>query len=250
MFAFIFLLFGVTQFSTTGCAPGEVYSTAEPVSHQLWTDLLQKHVSPDGSVDYNGFKKDMAKLKEYTSLLAANHPNSSWSDAEQMAYWINAYNAFTIQLVAEHYPLESIKDIKRGIPMVNTVWDIKFIEIGGQKYDLNKIEHGILRKDWDEPRIHFAVNCASISCPNLRNEAFTADKLESQLTEQTRLFLADENKNRISKNKVEVSRLFQWFGGDFKKKGTLIDFLNQYTDMQIASKADVKYLKYDWGIND
>ena len=173
-------------------------NSTEPPSHAIWDELTRKHVDKNGRVDYSGFQEDVVRLDEYLAVLSANAPDpTKWSDEEQIAYWINAYNAFTIKLVADHYPVESIKDIKRGIPMVNTVWDIKFIEIGGEEYDLNNIEHGILRKDFDEPRIHFAVNCASESCPILRRGAFTAENLDKQLTEQARIFLADESKNII-----------------------------------------------------
>ncbi len=230
--------------------PNTTQST--PPGHQLWTDLLQKHVRQDGMVDYRGFIKDSTKLNQYLSTLENHIPADNWSEKEKLAYWINAYNAYTIQLVIRHYPLESIKDISGflSIPFVNSAWDIKFIELGGEKLDLNNIEHSILRKEFDEPRIHFAINCASISCPVLRNEAFTADKLEAQLEEQTKIFLNNPEKNRIGKNEIEISKIFSWFGGDFKKEGTIIDFINPYTATDISPGASVKYIDYNWQLND
>ena len=117
-----------------------------PVSHRSWDVLLQRHVKENGFVDYKGMQRDSVELNHYLTLLSAAQPNAqNWTRNEKMAFWINAYNAFTVKLIIDHYPVESIKDIKRGIPFVNTVWDIKFIKIGGKTYDLNNIEHGILR---------------------------------------------------------------------------------------------------------
>src|SRR5690606_7886580 len=127
----------------------------------------KKHVAPNGLVNYNGFKQDKQQLDLYLKLLQAGVPDpDKWSKEEQLAYWINAYNAFTIKLIIDNYPLKSIKDLNStiAIPTINSIWDDKFFSLGGQKFSLNMIEHGILRKDFDEPRIHFAINCASISC--------------------------------------------------------------------------------------
>lgn len=203
-------------------------------------------------VNYKGFIQDSIRLNQYLDLLSNNHPNEKhWSRDERLAYWINAYNAFTVKLIVDHYPLESIKDIKNGIPFVNTVWDIKFIKIEGQEYDLNNIEHGIIRPRFEEPRIHFAVNCASISCPKLLNRAYTADKLEAQLTRQARDFLNDENKNQLSANKVKLSRILTWYGGDFKEGGqTIIDYINQYALVEVSEGADIDYMEYNWSLNE
>jgi hypothetical protein len=182
--------------------------------------------------------------------LEENHPNDiNWTRDEQLAYWINAYNAFTVKLVCDHFPVAGIKDIRRGISFINSVWDIRFIRIGTENYDLNKIEHGILRKKFDEPRIHFAINCASISCPNLLDEAYEASKIDSQLTSRARTFLSNKVKNNIQQETIEISRIFKWFRGDFTKHGTLIDFLNQYAPVQIDESAAVEYLDYDWSLN-
>ena len=220
------------------------------IDHSPWDQLLKKYVRDDGTVDYAGFVTDSAELNAYLETLSAELPDPvAWSTSDQIAFWINAYNAFTVKLVADNYPVESIKDIKRGIPMVNSVWDIKFINIGGEEFDLNKIEHKVLRKDHDEPRIHFAVNCASVSCPNLRAEAYTGDLLDQQLDEQAKLFLADPTKNEIASDKIRISKIFQWFKGDFTDDGTLIDFLNKYSPTQIEQGAKVSYLEYDWNLN-
>ena len=243
--------FLVTVLAILTCAGTAQSSDSRPVSHDIWDNLLKEHVNKDGSVDYQGFIKDSNELNRYLTILSSNHPNvAHWSPAESMAYWINAYNAFTVKLVVDNYPVESIKDIKRGIPMVNSVWDIKFIEIEGKDYDLNKIEHGILRKDYAEPRIHFAINCASISCPVLRPEAYIPEKLEEQLADQTRLFLADPSRNVLTRDEVSISKIFSWFKGDFTKEGNLIDFLNAQDIVEIDEGASVKFLEYDWRLNE
>jgi len=197
-------------------------------------------------------------------LLKNNHPNDNWPEKEQLAYWINAYNAFTVKLILDHYPVKSIKDIKDGIPFINSVWDIKFINIAGKEYDLNNIEHDIIRKKFKEPRIHFAVNCASYSCPRLRNEAFIAERLEEQLEEQTRLFFNDKRKNNIiSKDKIVISSILKWYSTDFTNKGffsrlfggkgrkkNLIKFVNPYVDIDINSNATLEFMTYRWDLNE
>jgi hypothetical protein len=225
---------------------------AKPVSHAIWDLLLKKHVASNGLVNYKGFIQDSVQLNQYLTLLKNHHPGDSWDRKEQLAYWINAYNAFTIDLVIRHYPVESIKDIgpKLAIVFVNTVWDIAFINIQGTEYSLNNIEHQILRKKFDEPRIHFAINCASISCPDLRPEAFTAEKIEQQLEEQAFAFIGDPTKNQITSHTLMLSSIFNWFGGDFKKQGTLRDYIQKYTKIPIDKNAKVKYLDYNWSLND
>lgn len=223
---------------------------AQSINHDTWDELLQAYVTDDGIVDYNGFIKEKAKFETYLQLLSNNPPQRSWKRTEQLAYWINAYNAFTVKLIVDHHPVKSIKDIKRGVPFVNTVWDIKFIEIGGSKYDLNKIEHGILRKRFKEPRIHFAVNCASASCPPLLNHAFTGDKLYAQLNQQAKSFLSDTSKNKFSDNNMQLSKIFKWFKKDFTKKESLKEFLAKYAPASFNKNAKISYLKYDWRLND
>jgi len=221
--------------------------------HSIWSNLLKKHVRESGLVDYQGFMKDREQLEQYLSILS-NHPpdEAAWSREEQIAYWINVYNAYTIDLILDHYPVQSIKDIGASIqiPFVNTPWDIKFITIGEATLDLNNVEHGILRDKFDEPRIHFAVNCASISCPVLRREAYTGDKLDLQLDEQAKIFINDPQKNRISMQEAAISRIFSWYKGDFTNGQSLIDYLNKFSTVRIADDADIHYMEYDWGLND
>lgn len=211
-------------------------------SHNTFNNLLQKHVTTAGNVNYKGFKSDRAKLRAYIVSLGENTPTDDWSKEEKLAYWINAYNALTVDLILRNYPLKSIKDIKKP-------WDQRLWKLGEKWQNLNDIEHKILRK-MDEPRIHFAINCASFSCPPLLNEAFTAEKLEQQLIQVTKVFLADSRRNTITPDKIEISKIFKWFSKDFKQNGSLIDFLNTYSDVKINAKAKKKYKDYNWDLNE
>ncbi|WP_370687644.1 DUF547 domain-containing protein [Fulvivirga ligni] len=239
--------------SVMACNSTARSSSAEPPSHKLWDELVKRHVDAEGLVDYKGFVKDKKQLEEYLSQVSSHAPDKAkWSKAEQLAYWINAYNAFTIKLIVDNYPVESIQDLHPTlkIPGINTVWHKKFFKIGGKESSLDEIEHDILRKEFNEPRIHFAINCASYSCPQLRNEAYTAPKIEQQLKEQAISFVNDGKRNKIEKNHVELSKIFSWFTKDFTKKGDLIDFLNQYSKVKISKDADIDYLDYDWRLNE
>ncbi len=246
-----FILSLIVSFSVGCSSPQPTNDQSKPISHQQFDELLKKHVDADGWVNYDGFLKDREKLNAYLKLLKENAPNDSWTKDEQLAYWINAYNAFTVDLILQYYPLKSIRDIGSSIqiPFVNSPWDIKFIEIAGEKMDLNNIEHGIIRKNFEEPRIHFAVNCASYSCPVLRNEAYVASKLDAQLEEQTMSFINDPLRNRISTKRAEISKLFDWYKGDFTKNGSLSEFINQYASTKIVKGTKVSHLDYNWQLN-
>lgn len=212
--------------------------------HFLWNELLQKHVSDNGNVNYKSFKTDHKKLVEYIHILALlkSKPEfDSISKNEKLAYWINAYNALTIDLIIKNYPVKSIKDIKDP-------WGQKLWKLGDKWYSLEDIEHEILRK-MDEPRIHFAIVCASYSCPKLQNTAFTASSLETQLTAATTQFLSDTKRNEIKENSLKLSKIFKWFDKDFEQNGSLIDFLNKYTDLTISAKAKISYKDYNWDLN-
>ncbi len=219
-------------------------------SHQQWDKLLKKYVNSTGLVDYKGLQKDPSDMNAYLKTLSDNAPQNNWSEDEQKAFWINAYNAFTVSLILKHYPVKSIKDIAGKIYKINTPWDIRFITIGGKKYDLNNIEHSILRKKFNDPRIHFALVCASISCPVLRTEAYTAAKLNAQLEDAGKAFLNDKSKNKVAADKAALSRYFSWYKGDFTKNGSLPDFINKYSQNRIGASTKIGYLDYNWNLNE
>lgn len=223
-----------------------------PPSHQAWDKLLKKHVDAQGMVDYEGFIRDRPQLQQYLDLLSSTPPDpKTWSEREQLAYWINAYNAFTIKLIVDNYPVESIEELHPtlSIPTIHTVWHKKFFKIGGQKSSLDEIEHKILRKQFDEPRIHFAIVCASYSCPPLRREAFTAKALDSQLDEQAIRFINDPKRNKLNGDSPRLSKIFSWFEEDFTRNGSLIDYLNRYATSRLNQEAEIGYLEYDWKLN-
>lgn len=223
----------------------------EPPSHELLNQLLKDYVVED-AFNYQGLKRDSLKLNSYLKQLSSQPPSPGWSENEELAYWINAYNAFTLKLIVDNYPIKSITDLHPTIhiPVLNTVWHKKFFKIGGELTSLDEIEHQILRKKFDEPRIHFAINCASVSCPPLRNEAYVAEKLDIQLNEQARNFINDSTRNKLMTDNPEISKIFSWFSDDFKKDQNLIDYLNQYSNIKISQDADLDYLEYDWSLND
>ena len=214
----------------------------EAFDHAIFNDLLKKHVSSDGNVNYKGFKSDSKTLQSYIDLLKTYQPIHSWTKEDKLAYWINTYNALTIDLILRNFPTKSIKDIKDP-------WNQRLWQLGKKKYNLNDIEHEILRK-MDEPRIHFAIVCASVSCPKLQNKAFTALNLEEQLTNATKEFLTDTSKNELSENEIKISKIFKWFKKDFEQNRGLIDFFNQYSEVSISNSAKKSYKDYNWDLND
>jgi len=220
----------------------EIENSLVRVDHDDWNALLSKHVDLEGNVDYAAFVKDIGKLEAYLDHLNKNAPNEKWSKNEKFAYYINLYNAATVKLIIDNYPLKSIKDI-------SSPWDKKWVLVGGKKLSLGNIEHEILRK-MDEPRIHFAINCASYSCPKLINQAFLPETMEAQLETATMDFVNDSSRNKISENKIQLSNIFKWYKGDFTDNGTLIDYLNRYSKTKANKKAKVSYLTYDWGLNE
>ncbi len=214
---------------------------SRPPDHNLFSEFLVSHVDALGRVDYGKMKKNVATLDGYLSQLKNKHPDGQWSRDAQLAYWINAYNAFTIKLILENYPLKKITDLDDG-----KVWDRKWIDIGGKRYSLNQIENEIIRPQFSEPRIHFAVNCAARSCPPLANKAFTAENLESLLESRTSAFINNSKYNRISRNRIVVSKIFDWYSSDF---GDLISFINKYSDLNVASDSVIEFADYDWQLN-
>jgi len=210
--------------------------------HGDWNALLTANVSSSGKVNYKGFKAAQGKLNAYLDKLKSNAPVASWSRNEKMAYWINAYNAFTVKKIVDNYPLGSIQELSGG-----KVWDDKWINIGDKTYSLNNIENDILRPIYKDARIHFAVNCAAKSCPSLHNRAFTAGNLESKLASLTKKFVNNTDFNTITANKVTVSKIFDWYGSDF---GDLKGFLNKYSNTAINADAAVDYTEYNWSLNE
>lgn len=210
--------------------------------HASWNVLLQQYVDVDGNVDYSSWKKNQTDLDKYIQLLEKTPPANYWDKNDSLAYFINAYNAVTVKLILDNYPLKSIRDIKDP-------WDSKSLNLPNNRLTLNDIEHKVLRK-MDDPRIHFAINCASASCPQLSNEAFRASKVQKQLEEATVLFINDTSKNQISEKNIGLSKIFLWFSKDFGSKKERISFIQKYSQKPFKDNAKIKYQEYDWSLNE
>jgi hypothetical protein len=229
----------------------------------LYTALLADHV--DGArVDYASLCED-PRLAEVVEWMSSVDPEAIEDDAERFAFWINAYNAFTLKIVCDNYPLESINDLHFGGLVVGTVlnktvWDKKFIMINGEDMSLNQIEHDILRKEFKDPRLHFAIVCASRSCPALRAEAFVGGRLESQLDEQARTFFADPGRNvfDVENKKARLSKILDWFSDDFGENDEeILVYVSRFLPAAVAAAIrtdldewDVEHLEWDWSLND
>ncbi len=231
-------------------------------AHVLFDNLLKKHVK-DGWLDYRGVIGEKEKLGAYLAQLEGVKPEelAAWSREQKYSFWINAYNAHVIQLVIDHFPVRSIKDI--GGAVFGQVWDKEFIKLTAFHPDgdddllsLNDIEHSILRPRFKDARVHAAVNCASYSCPVLMGSAFTADKLEEQLERQMRLFVNDPLRNTIDPNgkSAKISSIFDWFEADFvRDSGSVRAYLQKYARPEAAKfleQAELEFLDYGWSLND
>ncbi|WP_243363875.1 DUF547 domain-containing protein [Fundidesulfovibrio terrae] len=224
---------------------------AGPVDNQGYAALLRSYVK-DGVVDYAGLKRKESDLDAYLVTLEQISPGTM-SRNDQLAFYINAYNAWTLKLVLMNYPVKSIRDIG-GI--FSDPWKIQFVKIDGKTTTLNYIEHNVLRPRFKDPRVHMAINCASKSCPPLMSIPFEGDKLESQLDQVTGAFVNDMKSNRIEGRTLYVSSIFDWFGEDFGGKSGVISFFIRYLKPEYkarleAGRGDVQlgYLKYDWSLN-
>lgn len=226
----------------------KVETTAETVNHTALNQLLQKYVAANGMVNYGGFNKDKTKLQDYIKSLTKINA-ASLSKNEQLAYWINAYNALTIDQILRNYPLKSIQDIAGG-----KVWDQNLpYQFNGKTLTLNTIEKKTLlgpNSDLFDARIHFAVNCAAVSCPTLINKAYTADNVETLLTQNTKAALANPAFNKITSARASISTLFNWYKADFEKEdGSVVNFINKYSSVKVNSNTKIDYLDYNWNLN-
>lgn len=220
------------------------------LNQKPWAELLKKYVH-NGVVDYAGFQRDETTLDRYLENLAAQTPEQLSRNA-QYAFYVNAYNAWTVKMILSAYPgIKSIKDLGG---FFKSPWEKPIVRVGTQTFTLDEIEHKKLRPRFKDPRIHFVVNCASISCPPLRSEPYDAKKLEAQLDDATRAFLNNPVNYRLEGSNFYVSRLFKWYSEDFEDDA--VGFYLKYAredlkaDIQAAGSAlTVKYLNYDWRLN-
>lgn len=276
----------VTAFVMTPAADGQSRGNggkanarpgAETFSHDAYAEAL-KYVDDRGMVYYAGLKRDRGKLDEYVRSLARLKRGvyEKWGDEDKIALWVNAYNALTLKAIIDNYPIKSsffrsVAYPSNSIRQISGVWDELEFRVMGRDITLNDIEHKRLRARFNEPRIHMALVCAAMSCPPLRNEPYEGARLSEQLDDQAKKFLADSKKFKIDRksNRVHLSKIFEWFGGDFVKtykpksgfarhdeevaaplnyiSGHLSDDAARYLR---TGKYSVKFLKYDWNLNE
>jgi len=238
--------------------PSSLYGSNLDQSRSHYQNVLETFVKADGnSVDYTALKKEPENLMEYLESTRAisQEEFDGWSEDEQKAFLINVYNAETLKLIIEHYPVKSIRNI--GWFTLGP-WNKKIIPLLGEKVSLNHIEHTLLRRKYEDPNIHFALVCASLGCPSLKKEPFTGPNLDKQLEEQRQIFLSDKTKNFINqKNKIiHLSPIFKWFGRDFiRESGSVVNFMKEYFPKEQVLDAnlesfEIEYTDYDWSLND
>ena len=247
-------------------------------SYDGYARTLSAQVDGQGIVNYTGLKADRKGLDAFVSSLAALDPEvfGKWSDKEKIAFWINAYNALTLRVIIDNYPIKAsffsaLRFPQNSIRQIKGVWDEIQFPVMGRNMTLDNIEHDTLRSQFDEPRIHVALVCAALGCPPLRNEPYSSAKLESQLDDQARRFFKDPGKFRVDREegRVYLSSIFKWFGGDFVKaygsgngfpgKGeterAVLNFASNYLDRDEKSYLEkggysISYLPYDWSLNE
>ncbi len=257
---------------------GSANSNQQSFSYADYAAVLNAYVNDQGMVDYRLLKADRQRLDAFASALAQLAPSTyeHWSEKEKIAFWINAYNALTLEAIINHYPIKSsffrsVVFPKNSIRQIPGVWDTLQFMVMGRKRTLGEIEHEILRQQFNEPRIHMALVCAAMGCPPLRNEPFFGDQLDEQLNDQTRRFLSDSTMFRMdrSQGRVYLSSIFKWFGRDFIKiygtdqklaghdpaERAVLNFISRHLDASdreylATAKYNVEYLGYDWSLNE
>jgi len=223
---------------------------SEVVDHSIYDELLGKQVK-NGFVNYQGFKNEEGKLDHYLKVLEETD-TEKLSRNEQFAFYINAYNAWTIKLILSEYPgVESIKHLGN---IFASPWKKKLCRIDGDLVTLDHIEHGILRPQFKDPRVHFAINCAAKSCPPLISEPYLGSTLDQQLDDSVRAFVNDSKNNRLDEDTLYVSKIFKWFAEDFDDDvhGFLLKYAEGNLKRGLQSRKDnvkIKYLDYDWSLN-
>ncbi|MGD9082572.1 MAG: DUF547 domain-containing protein [Desulfobacterales bacterium] len=223
---------------------------AAPVDNSIYAVLLEKYVK-HGHVDYQGFKAEEETLNQYLTVLEKTDPDNL-SRNEQFAFYINAYNAWTIKLILSGYPgVKSIKDLGS---IFKSPWKKKICRIDGDVITLDDIEHNILRPRFKDPRVHFAINCAALSCPPLGSEPYLGSTLDQQLNHASTAFINNPQRNYLEDNTLYISKIFKWFSEDFDND--VIGFFMKYTEKEFKkkleakrSKIKIKYLDYDWSLN-
>ena len=267
---------GLLLAGAIGCAklpvpPGDGVVAETAFSHDAWQRFLAHHVDGDGRIDYRAAAADRADLDAYLAALAAASPDSAPgrfpTEAERLAYWINAYNAGIVHGVLAYYPIASVRDVRpplflRFLPRGAGFFVFQRVVLGDTPISFYALENRLIRKRFDEPRIHFALNCASIGCPRLPAEVFLPEKLEAQLARETRFFLSEERNVAVDPGRGEIvlSSIFDWYEEDFLDPAagveSLVDYVAPFLDSErraalaACGTCEVVFRPYDWGLND
>ena len=225
-------------------------------THAVFSNVLTRYVK-DARVDYAALKAHPEELNTYLDQLASvsEAEFKSWPEKQQIAFLINAYNAYTLKLIIDRYPVKSIRDIGW---LLKGPWDQEMVRLFGKTTTLGTVEHKILRVKYAEPRIHFAIVCAALGCPPLRSEPYTAEKLDAQLDDQGRKFFSQKENNSVdvAARVIYLSPIFKWFSGDFEKKsGSVLKFVEPYFPESVQPELRkggfrIKYTDYDWSLNE
>ncbi len=216
--------------------------TTETDIHEQWDQILTQHVSEDGWVDYSALRSKKGIIEDYLTELAQLPPESLTSQSAQLAYYINLYNAATVNLILDNFPLNSIMDLDGG-----KTWDVKRVLIEDELHSLNEIEHDIIRPKFKDARIHFAVNCAAKSCPPLANRAYNKDNVYALMQSQGENFINNTRYNHLAEDHVKLSKIFEWYRADFTPD--LISFINGFSEVSVESDASIEFAQYDWALN-
>jgi hypothetical protein len=245
IYIFSAILFIISAITNQG------YAEIESPSDQLYGKVLDNYVQ-EGLVDYSGLKSNPKDLKQFLNQSAAisKETFSEWSKDQQLGFLINLYNAQTLDLIVANYPIKSIKDIASdsGGP-----WELPIVNLFGEQITLDALENEVIRKNYTDPRVHFALVCAALGCPALINTPYEAAELEKQLDQQTKAFLMDSDKNSIDTEQeiLRLSPIFDWFKEDFSaKSGSVLEFVNPYFGNQASKEFKIEYTNYDWSLND
>ncbi|WP_109302470.1 DUF547 domain-containing protein [Aquimarina sp. AU474] len=220
------------------CSPAKAQ---HGIDHSVWDQILILNVTEDGKVNYEGVMKDSPLFYKYFRSLSDNPPTDQWTREEKLAYWINAYNSIAVKMIIDNYPVKDINEL-------HDPWNQKFFRINDERLSLDDIEHKILRK-FNEPRIHFLINCASFSSPKLMNRAYTSENVEEAMEKCTMEFINDPNRNIITENKISISQIFEWYKDDFNN-GDVVEFINQYSEVKIEKLPKNSYMAYNWSLNE
>lgn len=255
IFTLLLALISLSSYAAPKSDPWPFWQKDNPsnnatISHQIWQDFLDRYLVANGNnnlVRYGEVSKDdKRKLSQYISSLAGIDPRT-YSRNEQYAYWVNLYNAITVKLILDAYPIKSIT--KLGGLFSFGPWEDEVVTVAGQNLTLNDIEHRILRPIWDDPRTHYAVNCASLGCPNLQAKAFTAENTEMLLEQAAKEFINSDKGVLVKGGAIQLSSIYDWFIDDFGTQENLVSHLNKYRSEPIVSVKGADY-EYDWDLNE